>query len=113
MGILDIFGGGSPEEKARKLKTKVTQKYGDPTTRQKAITQLRQLDHPEAVRSLMARFTVTVDPHTTDAEEKEHTFDLVKAFGKNAVAPVREFLERSDAAASWAIRVLASILPED
>lgn len=113
MGILDIFGGGSPEEKARKLRTKITQKYGDPTTRQKAIAQLGEMDHPEAVRSLMARFTVTVDPHTTDADEKDHTFELVKAFGQNAVAPVREFLERTDAAASWALRVLSAILPED
>ena len=40
MGILDIFGGGGGPEKALKLKSKVTQKYGDPTSRQKAIDSL-------------------------------------------------------------------------
>ena len=36
MGFLDFLGGSSPE-KAMKLKAKVTQKYGDPASRQKAI----------------------------------------------------------------------------
>jgi HEAT repeats len=107
-----MFGRGSPDEKARKLKAKVVQKYGDPTARQKAISQLGELRTPEAVRSLMARFTVTVDPHTTDAEEKEHVFDLVKAFGQDAVAPVREFLQKNDAASSWALRILEAVMPE-
>jgi HEAT repeat protein len=112
VGILDMFGRGSPGEKARKLKAKVVQKYGDPTVRQKAISQLGELRTPEAVRSLMARFTVTVDPLTTDADEKEHAFELVKAFGRDAVGPVREFLEKNDAASSWALRVLEAVLPE-
>ena len=79
--------------------------------RQKALSQLGELRTPEAVRSLMARFTVTVDPHTTDADEKEHAFELVKAFGRDAVGPVREFLEKNDAASSWALRVLEAVLP--
>jgi hypothetical protein len=112
VSILDMFGRGSPDEKARKLKAKVVQKYGDPTVRQKAISQLGELRTPEAVRSLMARFTVTVDPHTTDADEKEHVFDLVKAFGRDAVGPVREFLEKNDAASSWALRILESLMSE-
>ena len=49
MGFLDIFGGGTPAQKAQKLKAKVTQKYGDPAVRQKAIQQVAQLRVPEAV----------------------------------------------------------------
>lgn len=113
MGILDIFGGGSPEEKAKKLKAKVTQKYGDPTSRQKAILTLGELKTPEAVKSLMARFTINVEPQTRDAEEKEHVFDLVKGFGQDAVAPVREFLERSDTASSWALKILSELVNEE
>lgn len=112
MGILSIFGGGSPEEKARKLKAKVIQKYGDPTSRQKAIIQLGEMKTPEAVRSLMARFTITVDPHTRDAEEKEHVYDLVKGFGQDAIGPVREFIERQDQATSWGLRLLKELEPE-
>jgi hypothetical protein len=111
MGIFDIFGGSGPE-KALKLKPKVTQKYGDPAARQKALQQLGEMKFPEAVTVLMSRFTITVEPGTTDADEKEHTFELIKGFGQDAVAPVKEFLRRSDQATSWALRVLAALLPE-
>ncbi len=113
MGILDFFGGGSPEEKARKLKPKLAQKYGDASVRQKAIHQLGELKHPEAVRSLMSRFTISVEPGSIDADEKEHVFELVKGFGEMAVAPVREFLQRNDQASSWPVRILEALLDED
>ncbi len=112
MGIFDIFGGGSSPEKALKLKPKVTQKYGDPTTRQKAIQQLGEMKFPEAVSVLMARFTITVEPLTTDADEKEHVFELIKGFGQDAVAPIKEFLRKSEQAPSWALRLLGELLPE-
>jgi HEAT repeat protein len=111
VGILDIFGG-SPEQKAKKLKSKITQKYGDPAARQKAISQLGALKTPEAVRSLLARFTIMVDPHTIDADEKEQVFHLIQEVGHDAVEPVKEFLARSDHASSWAIRLLEALLPE-
>lgn len=113
MGILDFFGGGSPEEKARKLKAKVTQKYGDAATRQKAIQQLGEMKTPEAVRSLLARFTVTVNPHTTDADEKEHTFSLITGFKQDAVEPVKEFLFKSDHASSWVVKMLRELVSEE
>ena len=111
MGILDIFGGSGPD-KARKLKTKVTQKYGDPTSRQKAISQLGEMNIPEAISSLLARFTVTVEPLTTDADEKEHVFELITSRGRSAVDSVREFLRSTDTSSSWAVRLLSALLPE-
>lgn len=112
MGIFDLFGGGSGPEKALKLKPKVTQKYGDPTSRQKAIQQLGEMKFPEAVTVLLARFTVTVEPLTTDADEKEHVFELIKGFGQDAVAPIKDFLRKSEQAISWALRLLGELLPE-
>jgi HEAT repeat protein len=112
VGLLDIFGGKPGPEKANKLKAKVTQKYGDATVRQKAISQLGEMKVPEAVTSLMARYTIAVDPATTDADEKEHVFTLVTGFGKDAVVPVTEFLKRSDQASSWALKILSALLPE-
>ncbi len=112
MGIFDFIGGGASPEKAVKLKAKVTQKYGDPATRQKAIEQLGQMNLPEAVMSLMARFTLTVEPATTDADEKDHVLSLVTGFGANAVGPVKEFFNKSDQASSWALRILSALLPE-
>jgi HEAT repeat protein len=113
MGLLDFLGGGSPADKAAKLKQKVTQKYGDPATRQKAIAQLGEMKTPEAVNVLMHRFTLTVDPHTTDADEKDHVFELICAMGKDAVGPVKDFLKRADTASSWALKVLEEILSAD
>ncbi|HYH95995.1 HEAT repeat domain-containing protein [Hyalangium sp.] len=111
MGLFDFFGGSGPE-KALKLKPKVTQKYGDPASRQKAIQQLGEMKYPEAVGVLMARFTITVEPLTTDADEKEHVFELIKGFGKDAIPPIQDFLRKSDQAASWALRLLGELLPE-
>jgi HEAT repeat protein len=112
MGIFDIFGGGSGPEKALKLKPKVTQKYGDPASRQKAIQQLGEMKHPEAISVLLARFTITVEPLTTDADEKEHVFELIKAFGQDAIGPIKDFLRKSDQATSWGLRLLGELLPE-
>ena len=113
MGILDIFGGGKSPERATKLKAKVTQKYGGPEARQKAIQQLGEMDLPEATASLLARFTITVEPATTDTDEKEHVFGLIRSRGEAAVEPIRTFLRRTDQASSWAMRLLRDILPAD
>ncbi len=112
MGLLDIFRGGGGRGKVNKLKPKVTQKYGDPHTRQKAIAQLGEMDAPEAVGVLLARFTITVDPLTTDADEKDQVFQLITGSGQAAVGPVKDFLARTDQASSWAVRILSSLLPE-
>jgi hypothetical protein len=111
VGILDIFGGSSAD-KVKKLKAKATQKYGDPGVRQKAMQSLGEMKTAEAVTALLGRFTITVEPGTTDAEEKEHTFDLISRLGSDAVAPVREFLTKSEHASSWALRLLSALLPE-
>jgi len=113
VGILDIFGGGKSPERATRLKAKVTQKYGGPEARQKAIQQLGEMDMPEATASLLARFTIAVEPQTTDSDEKEHVFALIRNRGEAAVEPIRTFLRRNDAASSWAMRLLREILPAD
>jgi hypothetical protein len=113
VGFLGLFGGGTPAEKAQKLKAKVTQKYGDPLVRQKAIQQVAQLKVPEAVTVLMARFTFTVEPQTTDSDEKEQTYQHICDQGKDAVPPVVEFLRRSEHASSWAVRILSALLGEE
>jgi hypothetical protein len=112
MGLLDFFGGGSPAEKAQKLKSKATQKYGDPTTRQKALSQLGELKSPDAVPVMMQRFTFTVDPQTTDADEKQTMFEFICDLKRGAVPPVVDFLTKSESSSSWALKILSEILPE-
>ena len=114
MGLMDMFGGGTPAQKAQKLKAKVTQKYGEAATRQKAIEQLGEMKSPEAATVLLERFKVNVEPQAVDREEKEHVHQLIKDLGRDAVPPVMDFLRRTDNASSWAIRILEGILaPED
>ncbi|MBL9037981.1 MAG: HEAT repeat domain-containing protein [Archangium sp.] len=112
MGLFDFFGGGTPAEKAQKLKSKVTQKYGDATTRQGAIADLTKLKSPDTVPVLMQRFTFVVDPQTTDADEKETVFNAICALEDAAIPPVVEFLKKSDAASSWALKILDDVMSE-
>lgn len=112
MGLFDIFKGGTPGEKAQKLKKKVTEKYGEAQARQKAIDELIKTESPEVIPVLMQRFTMLVEPQTTDADEKRTIFDAIVAQGDQAVPPVKDFLKKSEAASSWAVKILADILDE-
>ncbi len=113
MGFIDsLFGGGTPAEKAQRLKAKATQKYGDPLARQKAIDDLGKLRSPEAIAALMYRFTVMVEPQSTDTDEKDTVFHLICDLEQDAVGPVVDFLKKSDAASSWAVKILDTILEE-
>jgi HEAT repeat protein len=113
MGLFDFFGGGTPAEKAQRLKPKVTQKFGEATNRQKAITEVIKLASPDAVPVLMARFTITVDPQTTDRSEKEEVFDAICAMGEAAMPHVIDFLKRNDASSSWPMKIAERVLSAD
>lgn len=112
MGLFDIFKSSSPAEKAQKLKKKVTEKYGEAQARQKAIDELVQTGSPDVIPVLMQRFTMLVDPQTTDADEKRMVFDAITAQGEQAVPNVVEFLKKNDAASSWCVKILADVLEE-
>ncbi|HLT30070.1 MAG TPA: HEAT repeat domain-containing protein [Myxococcaceae bacterium] len=113
MGFFDLFRGATDAEKALKLKPRVQQKYGEPITRQKAIEQLGELRVKESVEVLLHRFTFSVEPATTDLDEKERVLDLVGGFGELALEPVKSFLRRSDAGITWALRALGALVPEE
>ncbi len=59
----------------------------------------------------MHRFTFTVEPQTTDTDEKDVVFNTIVSIGADAVKPVRDFLKRQDQASSWMLRLLDAILP--
>lgn len=86
MGLFDFLGGGTPAEKAQKLKGKATQKFGDAATRQKALFQLGELASPDAVAVLMQRFTFNVEPQTTDRDEKDAAFHSICDLKRHAEA---------------------------
>jgi len=113
MGLFDFLsGGGTPGEKALKLKAKVTQKYGEASARQGAIADLAKLKSPDTVPVLMLRFTFVVDPQTTDADEKHNVFETITGLEDQAVPHVIEFLKKNDSASSWALKILDEVLEE-
>ncbi len=110
MGILDALGlGGGTKE--QKLKAKILQKYGPPENRQKAIEQLRELGTDEAIRTLLLRFTLRIEPGITDDEDKERVVEIIRDFGERAVGPLKEFLQSRDEIA-FPLRALKELVAE-
>lgn len=111
MGFLDLFGGKGSKGGLRKLAQKVTEKYGPPENRQKAIQQLADQGSAEALAVLCLRFTIRADPGITDDEEKENVRSILVDAGEAAVGPVKEFLAHQESGVSWGLRVLAALRP--
>jgi hypothetical protein len=115
MGLFDLFASKEKRQEAqlRRLAKKVTEKYGPPENRQKAIDQLGDLGTPGALRTLCLRFTVRVDPGITDDEEKETVLQRLVEARDAAVEPLKEFVHGQEEGVSWGLRALAEILPPD
>jgi HEAT repeat protein len=111
MGLFGLFGSKEEREKTalRKLAKKVTERYGPPENRQKAIEQLGQLGTPDALETLCLRFTVRVDPGITDDEEKDTAVRLLVDAREAAVAPIERFVTQHDDGIAWGLRVLAEV----
>jgi HEAT repeat protein len=114
MGLFGLFGSKEEREKSalEKLAKKVTERYGPPENRQKAISQLGDLGTPGAIETLCLRFTVRVEPGITDDEEKETTRAILVDAGEAAVAPIQKFVTEHDDGIAWGLRVLAEIAPQ-
>ncbi|HYG68049.1 MAG TPA: HEAT repeat domain-containing protein [Anaeromyxobacteraceae bacterium] len=114
MGLFGLFASKEEREKnaLRKLGRKITEKYGPPENRQKAIEQLGDLRTDAALRTLLLRFTVRVDPGITDEQEKDTVRRLVVGAGDLAVAPIESFLREREEGVAWGLRALAEIAPD-
>jgi hypothetical protein len=115
MGLFGLFG--SKEERAqgalKKLEKKVTERYGPPENRQKAMQQLSDMWTPAALRTLCQRFTVRAEPGITDDEEKETVRQMLVDEGAEAIAPLEAFVREEDDGLAWALRILAEIAPPE
>jgi HEAT repeat protein len=113
MGLFGLFGSREEREQGalRKLAKKITERYGPPENRQKAIEQLGQMGTAEALETLCLRFTVRVDPGITDDEEKETTRAILADAGEKAVGPIERFVAGHDDGVAWGLRILSEIAP--
>jgi HEAT repeat protein len=114
MGLFGLFASKEEREKStlRKLAKKVTEKYGPPENRQKAIEQLGAANSDAALRTLLLRFTVRVDPGITDDEEKETVRRMLVEAGTLAIAPLESFVREREDGVAWGLRALAQIAPD-
>jgi hypothetical protein len=115
MGILDLFGSRESRDLAslKKLGQKITEKWGPPENRQKAIEQLGEMGTPAALKTLCLRFTVRSEVGIQDDEEKEQARAILVAAGPRALGPVKEFLAEQESGVAWGLRVLASLAPAE
>ena len=66
----------------------------------------------EAVTALLKRFTFTMDPSITDAEEKKTAFDGILSAGKYAMEPVRRFVAKAESIA-WPRQIIKELLDDE
>ena len=109
MGLFDVFKGGGG---LAKHVTRVANKRAQQHERWESIQVLANDGSEEALRALLTRFTLRVDPSITDGEEKNAAFLGVVQNGEAALGPVRDFLASSDTLA-WPLKILKEIQSEE
>ena len=110
MGLFDVFkgGGGGLAKHVARVANKRAQKH----ERWESIQVLASDGSDEALRALLTRFSLRVDPSITDGEEKNAAFLGVVQNGEAALGPVRDFLASSDTLA-WPLKILKEIQSEE
>ncbi len=115
MGLFGLFGSKEEREKSalKKLAKTVSQRYGPPENRQRALEQLGALGTPGALRTLCLRFTVHAEPGITDGEEKERARRILVEAGASAADPLSAFVRTEETGVAWGLRALAEIWPAE
>jgi hypothetical protein len=110
MGLLDVFkgGGGGLKKHVARVANRRAQKH----ERWESIQVLASDGSDEALRALLTRFTIRVDPSITDGEEKNEAFQGIVQHGEAALEPVRDFLDSSETLA-WPLKILREIQSEE
>ena len=110
MGLFDVLkgGGGSLKKHIARVGNKRAQQH----ERWESIQLLAKDGSDEAIRALLVRFTIRVDPSITDGEEKNAAFNGIVQHGDAALGPVRDFLDSSDKLA-WPLKILKEIQSEE
>ena len=107
------FFNPTPEEKAEKLRRRITNMYGHPDDRRYALQQLFSLDAHLAAPRLIERFTCHCENGTVDADEKELTKNFLVELGEPAIEPLKQFLRNNDKDFSWPYRTLSELVSHD
>ncbi len=113
MGLFDgLFGKKDSEAAIKRLVRKATEQFAQTESRHEAYQKLLDIGTPEAVRGLVQRFQVRVDPGITDDEEKQYVYERLVELGERAVAPLEEFVRKSEQP-TWALKALEKLLTQE
>ncbi len=110
MGLFNVFKGGGSGLNTHV--TRVANRRAQKHERWESIQVLAKDGSEEAIRALLTRFTIRVDPSITDEEEKSAAFHGIVQNGEAALGPVRDFLESSDTLA-WPFKILKELQSEE
>ncbi len=119
MGFLDfLFDKEKAEERRiKRLRKTLTNMYTQPSERQYAIQQLREIGTPEAIHALLARFEDTGPNHTTDADEKEYVYSVLVDLGRrqeiDVVGIVTEYLKEIEENINWPMKVVSDLVSHE
>ncbi len=111
MGLFSRRSEGGGDRTFRKHAERVANKRAQAPDRFTSIEYFAQLRTAEAREALVARFTYSVEPTITDADEKDACFDAVVSAGDASIEPARRFLRRAQSL-SWPLRILAALRPD-
>lgn len=111
MDLISFFRP-SPEKQIQKLRKKVKEPHGDPSTRINAARKLLEMRTDASIFALLDRFTISASPSRQDDEEKEEVLRWIVDLGERAVPPIVRFLKR-ERQVYWPFRALQSILGTD
>ncbi len=90
----------------------VADKRAQTYDRIEAIQALVDMKSPDAAAALLRRFTFTIDPSITDADEKEVAFRGIITTGKDVVPAVIDFCAKAEVL-TWPLKILAELLDDD
>jgi HEAT repeat protein len=110
MGLFDALKGGGAGLK--KHVARVANRRAQSHERMESIEALANDGSDEALRALLTRFAIRVDPSITDEEEKNAAFRGIVRHGQAALGPVRDFLDSSETLA-WPLKILKELQSEE
>ena len=105
------FLQSTPEKQIERLRKKVKEPHGEAAVREGAADKLLRMGTTPALRALLDRYTINVDPSTQDEREKQMLKAWLVRLGEPAIEPIINFL-KNERSVYWPARILRDILDE-
>lgn len=112
MGLLDFLFGGSKESQFKRHAKRITNLNAQAEDREASAEWLAQEGSPQAIASLLKRFTLNYEQRMKDTREKERIHSLLEGIGEDVVEPAKEWMRKNDNFA-YPIRLIQKFEGED